>query len=329
MKKDAITRNYLSDPAVFADVFNYYIHGGRQRIRPEQLEERDTAKTALPYGADGAAVPVQRYRDVQKLCALKSDGETGYVLYGIESQSQVHYAAAVKNNLYDAIEYACQVEEAARSHRHAMKQKKKDGSADAAEEQKKPNSGEFLSGFWKSDRLIPSVTVMILFSPDEWDGPSSLSEMMEIKDPKVLSFINDYRVHLIAPAQMPDEEIMKFQTSLREVLLFIKYSKDQEKLNQILKTHEERFRELERRAVDVIAAVTSSRLNYEEEEEVVDMCKAIQDMREEERRIGEENGELKKAQEAARNFYNLGVDLETVARGVGYAVETVRQWLEI
>ncbi len=199
----------------------------------------------------------------------KSDGETGYVLYGIESQSQVHYAAAVKNNLYDAIEYAGQVEEAARSHRHAMKQKKRDGSADVAEEQKKPNSGEFLSGFWKSDRLIPSVTVMILFSPDEWDGPSSLSEMMEIKDPKIRSFINDYRVHLIAPAQMPDEEIMKFQTSLREVLLFIKYSKDQEKLNQILKTHEERFRELERRAVDVIAAVTSSRLNYEEEEEVI------------------------------------------------------------
>ena len=54
---------------------------------------------------------------------------------------------------------------------------------------------------------------------------------------------------------------------------------------------------------------------------------AIQDMREEERRIGEENGELKKAQEVARNFYNLGVDLETVARGVGYAAETVRQWI--
>ena len=55
------------------------------------------------------------------------------------------------------------------------------------------------------------------------------------------------------------------------------------------------------------------------------VCRAIQDMREEERRIGK----LEKAQEAARNLYNLGVDLETVARGVGYAVEIVRQWIEI
>jgi len=323
LKADAITRNYLSDPAVFADVFNYYIHGGRQRIRPEQLEERDTAKTALPYGADGAAVPVQRYRDVQKLCALKTDGETGYVLYGIESQSQVHYAAAVKNNLYDAIEYAGQVEEAARSHRHAMKQKRGEGSADAAEEQKKPNSGEFLSGFWKSDRLIPSVTVMILFSPDEWDGPSSLSEMMEIKDPKVLSFINDYRVHLIAPAQMPDEEIMKFQSSLREVMLFIKYSKDKENLSRVLAANEKRFREVERRAADVIEAITNSGIKYDEEDEVVNVCQAIQEMRKEERQIGE----LNKAKEAARNFYNLGIDVEKIAQGVGYAVETVKEWL--
>ena len=327
MKADAVTKNYLSDPTVFADVFNYFIHGGRQCIQSEQLEERDTTKITLPYGADGAVVPVQKYRDVQKLYAAMTDGETEYVLYGIESQSEVHYAAAVKNNLYDAIEYASQVEIAARLHRRTMKKEKEISGTAAAKGQKKLNSGEFLSGFWKSDRLIPSVTVMIWFSPDEWDGPLRLSDMMEVKDPKIFSFINDYRVHLIAPAQMTDEEIMKFQTSLREVLLFIKYSKDQEKLIQILKTNEERFREVERRAVDVIEALTNTKIKYEEEEGVVNMCKAIQDMKAEEQRIGEQRGELKKAQEAAWNFYNLGVDIETVARGVGYALETVRQWL--
>jgi transposase-like protein len=47
----------------------------------------------------------------------------------------------------------------------------------------------------------------------------------------------------------------------------------------------------------------------------------------EERKIGEQDGELKKAKEDARNFYNLGVDIEKIAQGVGYAVETVREWL--
>ena len=63
------------------------------------------------------------------------------------------------HNLYDALEYAGQVEEAAKSHRKEMKRKKEQGEAPADEDRKTPNAGEFLSGFWAEDRLIPSITV--------------------------------------------------------------------------------------------------------------------------------------------------------------------------
>ena len=273
-------------------------------------------------------MPVQKFRDVQKLYAAMTDGSLEYVLYGIEAQSEIHYAAAVKNNLYDAIEYARQVEEAARSHRRAMKQAKEQYDTAFSAKQKKPNAGEFLSGFWKTDRLIPSVTVMLYFSPDAWDGPLSLFDMMEVKDPRIFSFIDNYHVRLIAPAQMSDEEIMKFQSSLREVMFFIKYSKDQENLNRILKVNERRFREVERRAADVIEAVTNSGIKYDEGEEAVDVCQAIQDMRKESERNGERKGELKKAQEAAGKLYEMGLDIDKIAQAVGFAVETVEGWLE-
>ena len=87
--------------------------------------------------------------------------------------------------------------------------------------------------------------------------------------------------------------------------------------------NEKRFREVERRAVDVIEAITHAGLKYEESEGEVNMCKAIQEMRMEERQIGE----LKKAQESARNLYEMGIDVEKIAQGVGYAVETVKGWL--
>lgn len=319
MKADTITKDYMSDTAIFADVFNYYIYGGEQIIQAEQLIERDSKKITLPYGADGAVVPVQKFRDVQKLYAAMTDGNLGYVLYGIEAQSEIHYAAAVKNNLYDAMEYAGQVEEAARSHRRAMKQ------ADAM--QKKPNAGEFLSGFWKEDRLIPSVTVMLYFSPDVWDGPLSLFDMMEVKDSRIFSFLDNYHVRLIAPAQMTDEEIMKFQSSLREVIFFIKYSKDRKNLDRILKKNEKRFRKVERRAADVIEAITHTGLKYEESKEAVDMCQAIQEMRIESERSGEQKGELKKAKETAGKLYEMGLETEKIAQAVGYAVETVKGWL--
>lgn len=335
MRADTITKNYISDAAVFADVFNYYIHDGTQIIRPENLAERDPTEIALPYGSGGTTVPVQKFRDVQKLYTAMTDGNFEYILYGIEAQSEIHYAAAVKNNLYDAIEYAGQVEEAARSHRRAMKHAKKQTASDFIAEHRTPNAGEFLSGFWKSDRLVPSVTIMLYFGSDTWDGPLSLFDMMDVENPALFRYLNNYQIHLIAPAQMTDAEIMKLQSSLREVLFFIKYSKDSRNLSRILQANEKRFREVERRAADVIKVITHTDLKYNENEEAVDVCQAIQEMKMEAelagerrgKRKGERNGVLKKAKEDARNFYTLGVDIEIIAKGVGYTVETIREWL--
>ncbi len=323
MKADTVTKDYVKDAGVFADIFNYYIYGGRQVILPEQLIERDSTKIALPYGADGAAVPVQKFRDVQKLYAAMTDGKMAYVLYGVENQAEIHYAMAVKNNLYDALEYAGQVEEAAKSHRKEMKRKREQGETFAEEGMKIPNAGEFLSGFWAGDRLLPSITVTIFFGSEEWDGPLSLFDMMYVSDPDVLACMDNYHVRLIAPAQMADGEIMKFQSSLREVMLFIKYSKDRENLSRILKANEKRFREVERRAADVIESITNSGIKYDEKDEVVNVCQAIQEIRKEERQIGE----LNKARETAGNLYEMGLDTEKIARAVGYAVETVKGWL--
>lgn len=64
LKADTITKDYVKDASIFADIFNYYIYGGQQVIRSEQLTERDSAKIALPYGINGAVVPVQKFRDV-------------------------------------------------------------------------------------------------------------------------------------------------------------------------------------------------------------------------------------------------------------------------
>ena len=83
------------------------------------------------------------------------------------------------------------------------------------------------------------------------------------------------------------------------------------------------FREVERRAADVTPAITNSGIKYDEEDEVVNVCQAIQEMKTE----SESKGRLLQAKEDARNFYKLGVDVEKIAQGVGYAVETVKEWL--
>lgn len=73
----------------------------------------------------------------------------------------------------------------------------------------------------------------------------SLHEMFEEQDSRILALIPDYKINLVAPASIKNHDFEKFRTSLKEVLLFIKYSQDAERLGEVLET-EEGFRHLGR-----------------------------------------------------------------------------------
>ena len=260
-QKDTITKDYMQDKETFADAFNFLIYDGEQVIKPDQLKPLDTTAIALPYGEDSKPVAVQKYRDVLKLVTAMEDDHAAYLLLGIENQSQIHYAMPVRNMLYDALQYIGQVEESARSH--------KTGNITPE------TTGEFLSGFYKSDKLLPVITLTIYFGADEWDAPKSLSDMFSVKDDKLMKYISDYKLNLIAPAEISDEKFNKFHTELSLALKYVKYSKDKNKLDKII--HEDKgYTNVSKKTVDMLRIVTNSDLKYNEKEERVNMCEAIE-----------------------------------------------------
>lgn len=89
--KDIVTKDYTNDCRIFADAFNHYIYKGKQVIKPENLKPLDTTITGIPYGADGAGVPVQRFRDGLKSVTAMEDEKAVYLLLGVESQVEIHY----------------------------------------------------------------------------------------------------------------------------------------------------------------------------------------------------------------------------------------------
>ncbi len=133
--------------------------------------------------------------------------------------------------------------------------------------------------------------------------------MLAVQDPKILSFVSDYKLNLLSPADMTDEELDRFTTSLREVMLFIKYSKDKAKLSEMLQK-DEGFKNLDRKAANVINIVTGSKIEVNEEEEEVDMCEAIQGMLDDAtlaglqqgRQEGRQEGKQEGRQEEVRNL---------------------------
>ena len=283
--QDTITKQYVSEAEVFADAFNYLMYDGKQVIRPEDLTDMDTTQYALPFGEKGQPDAVQKYRDVLKTLAVKTDATCTYLVLGIENQSSVHYAMPVRNMLYDAMQYEKQVRELGKKHRKAHDT----GSGE-----------EYLSGMKKEDRLIPVITLVINFGGKAWDGPLSLREMYGEQSETVLSFVPDYRVQLIDPMRMEDEDFAKLNSSLREVLAYIRYQHDRQKMEKLL-DEDERFTRLERNAAMVINTMTNAGIEMNRNEEVVNMCEAIRQMMDESEqrgklygeKIGEERGELR------------------------------------
>ena len=277
---DIESKKYMSDNAHFADAFNYLIYDGESVIDPAALSPLDTTEIVIPYGNE-AREPEQKYRDVLKLWQAMTDGEAIYAVLGGEMQAKVHYAMPVKDMLYDTMHYAKQVEEAKKSY-HSKDEKK---------DKVRLTGGEFLSGFRKDDKLMPVITLVIYLGASEWDGPMSIHEMVGTKNKKLLRFVPDYRIHLIAPAQMEDEEFLKFATDFGKVLQYIKYSKDKEKLYKVI--HEgDRFRNIDEDSANLINVVTGSELKFEAKGGRVDVCTAIDEMRKESRREGRQEGLL-------------------------------------
>lgn len=314
-KADTATMAYMGQSDIFADAFNFFLYQGQQVIDPAGLRELDPKELAMPYGEDKKSEPVQKYRDLLKGLAAMEDGKRAYLLLGIENQTHIHYAAPVKGMLYDALQYARQVEQTGSSHRKEKKEQVR-------------SSGEFLSGFYKEDRLLPVITLFLSFSPEEWDGPRSLAEMVEAEDEAVLSRMPDYRINLVSPAEIQAQEFEKFHSSLGNVLEFIKYSSDQKKLMGWL------FREkpglvLGRREVDVLNVCVSAGLVMKQDEEEVEVCKAIEDYKMEavEKATREVTKEVTENMQL-QGIRNLMRNLRLTARQAAEALEIPPQEME-
>lgn len=313
--KDTVTKEYMQDNETFADVFNFLLYDGEQVIQPQQLRQMDTTQIALIQNSDETSESVQKYRDVVKVLTAKEDGRMAYLLLGVENQSDIHYAMPVRNMLYDALQYTQKVEEVAKKHR-----KHKDKPA---------SSGEFLSGFFRSDKLLPVITLTIYFGAEEWDAPKSLHEMFSVQDEKILKYVSDYQMNLIAPAEIADEDFAKFHTELNAALKYIKYSKDAKKLVQVL-GNDPMYRSVSARTVNMVNTVTDSQISYPDREEKVDMCKAIEDLKAESMAEGMAEGMAKgKAEGILSTLTDLVKDgLLTVTQAAQKAAMSEQEFTE-
>ena len=257
-------------------------------IKRSQMHKHSKRKTDGSHSA-------QKHRDLLKFAAMMQDSYANYVILGVENQMEVHYAMPVRNMVYDALQYDKQVAMIAAANRR----NKRFSSGTMR------NNGEFLSGFLRTDKILPVITLTLYFGTEPWDGPLSLREMYSINDSKLLDFVPDYRVQLIQPMTLSEDDFEKFHTSLREVLQTIKYSVDAQKLTEYI-TQNERMHRLDLPAANVINTVAGIGLEIKQDRGKVDMCKAIEDLKAESRAEGREEGRVEGREEGREEGHTKG-----------------------
>ena len=131
--------------------------------------------------------------------------------------------------------------------------------------------------------------------------------MYDINDSKLLDFVPDYRVQLIQPMTLSEDDFEKFHTSLREVLQTIKYSVDAQKLTEYI-VQNERMHHLELSAANVINTVAGIGLEIKQDRGKVDMCKAIEDLKAESR----EEGRAETIGQTVTMLRNMKIPKETI-----------------
>lgn len=172
-KPDVALKDFFKDNEIFAAVFNGCFFEGRNVIDSSKMEPADTAyaesvRTGLKIEK------INKFRDL-----IRRTSRGYLIILGIEDQNKIHYSMPLRKMLYDVLGYCTEISMLGNT------QDKKSWTVD-----------ERLSNVSKGTKVTPIITVVLYTGEDEWDGPKSLHDMMDI-DGEIKPFVPDYPLYII------------------------------------------------------------------------------------------------------------------------------------
>ena len=277
-KNNMIIKQWLSDEKRMASLVNGCLFSGKQIFKKEHLKREDGVQGVILKTVDGKETTIERYRDIM----MTSDDGTRIVILACENQEEIHYGMTIRSMLYDAVSYTEQVRTLQRVHR---------------EEKDLRGSAEFLSGLKKEDLLCPVITIIFYYGEEEWDGKRDLHGLLGLDREEYQIFkeyVPNYRLNLINPAEI--EDLSGFEESLQMVFGMLRYRKDSSALKNYIDQNRKYFSSVDEetyRAAKMMLGADSHWKDIRSEEDgEMNMCKALEDLRQEGIDAGVELGTL-------------------------------------
>lgn len=159
------------------------------------------------------------------------------------------------------------------------------------------------SGLGSSERLIPVITLCVYWGIEPWTGPRNLHEMLDIPDELVhyKHVIGNYPLNLLEVCAI--ENLEDYSGELKALLGFLKFQKDKKALKNFVEENRGLFQSMTLETAQAIAVLgnagalnrylkefDSEEKNCGDGKEGIDMCQALQEMMEDSRKEGIEQG---------------------------------------
>ena len=208
----------------------------------------------------------------------------------------------VRDMLYDSLSYTQQIKDMA--------------------DKKKP----LFSGMPSDKYLKPVITIVINFDSKPWDEPLSLHELIDPEHREYLTYVPDYRINLIDPHRMTEEDFDKFETNLGNVLRLIKLSKNKKDLIKYVEENSSKYINLDRIAKTFIAVMAGIEIP-ENEEGGYNMLQAFAEIHEElevaGRKVEFAERKAEFAESQLKAFKKKSEDLELENENVKHEINTL------
>ena len=313
-KKDLWQSDYFEDKRRFADMVNGSLFQGKQLVKAGELEEVDSQ--LVYHGKTEETVKVIRDK------AYRWKGQQVSIVV-LENQSYIDYRMVFRVMLEEVIGYLKQQKRAYR--------KWKDNGYPFTQE-------EFLSQMRKEEKFIPEIILVVNLDRKKWDGAKSLYELLDIEE-ELKPFVTNYKINVFDYHEY--REFSNFQTENRFLFELLSNSKNEEKMDKIIKQYLNEY-ELEEEAAKAIFGMLDIKVDINDYMEKTEkgrncnMCKAWDDHMERGRTEGRIEGEQNAIKKSLQVFIGAlkeySTDFEKIYQSVSkqeiYAGVTREQVME-
>jgi hypothetical protein len=114
----------------------------------------------------------------------------------------------------------------------------------------------FTSRLRKNQLLTPVITVVAYYGDEAWDAPVTLKGVLDLEHAgKLREYVPDYKIALLCPAEMTDEDLAKFKSDMRMVMKVAKCGNDADAFGRLV-TSDPDFGKVQNATVNVIESLT-------------------------------------------------------------------------